>query len=99
MVRVGKVLLVAAATELCAAAAHLLALCLGRSPADVVAGLGSGGAAALKDTVTMAVNETLAPVRARRAECHFSLNLSVRGAADLRSDTWLVNCHRSWSLI
>jgi len=56
MVRVGKVLLVAAATELCAAAAYLLALCLGRSPADVVAGLGSGGAAALKDTVTMAVN-------------------------------------------
>jgi len=27
-----------------------------------------GGAAALKDTVTTAVNETLAPVRARRAE-------------------------------
>ena len=68
MVRVGNVLLVAAATEPCAAAAYLLALCLGRSPADVVAGLGSGGAAALKDTVTMAVNETLAPVRARRAE-------------------------------
>jgi tryptophanyl-tRNA synthetase len=46
----------------------LAALCLGRSPADVAAGLGTGGAAALKDTVTMAVNEMLAPVRARRAE-------------------------------
>ena len=46
----------------------LAALCLGRSPADVAADLGTGGAAALKDTVTMAVNEMLAPVRARRAE-------------------------------
>jgi tryptophanyl-tRNA synthetase len=46
----------------------LAALCLGRSPADVVADLGTGGAAALKDTVTMAVNEVLAPFRARRAE-------------------------------
>jgi tryptophanyl-tRNA synthetase len=46
----------------------LAALCQGRSPADVVADLGTGGAAALKDTVTTAVNETLAPVRARRAE-------------------------------
>ena len=46
----------------------LAALCLGRSPQDVVADLGTGGAAALKDTVTMAVNEMLAPVRARRAQ-------------------------------
>jgi tryptophanyl-tRNA synthetase len=46
----------------------LAALGLGRSPQDVVADLGTGGAAALKDTVTMAVNEMLAPVRARRAE-------------------------------
>ena len=46
----------------------LAALCQGRSPADVVADLGTGGAAALKDTVTTAVNEMLAPVRARRAE-------------------------------
>jgi tryptophanyl-tRNA synthetase len=46
----------------------LAALCLGRSPVDVAADLGTGGAAALKDTVTMAVNEMLAPVRARRAE-------------------------------
>src|ERR1700722_4523056 len=46
----------------------LAALALGRSPRDVVGDLGTGGAAALKDTVTMAVNELLAPVRARRAE-------------------------------
>jgi tryptophanyl-tRNA synthetase len=46
----------------------LAALCLGRSPADMAADLGTGGAAALKDTATMAVNETLAPIRARRAE-------------------------------
>jgi tryptophanyl-tRNA synthetase len=45
----------------------LAALCLDRSPQDVVADLGTGGAAALKDTVTTAVNEMLAPVRARRA--------------------------------
>ncbi len=46
----------------------LAALCLGRSPQDVAADLGTGAAAALKDTVTTAVNEMLAPVRARRAE-------------------------------
>jgi len=46
----------------------LAGLALGRSPQDVVADLGTGGAAALKDTVTMAVNDLLAPVRARRAE-------------------------------
>ncbi len=46
----------------------LAALCLGRSPLDVAADLGTGGAAALKATVTMAVNELLALVRARRAE-------------------------------
>ena len=46
----------------------MAALCLGHSPAEVVADLGTGGAAALKDTVTMAVNEMLAPVRARRAD-------------------------------
>jgi tryptophanyl-tRNA synthetase len=46
----------------------LAALALGRSPQDVVSDLGTGGAVALKDTVTTAVNELLAPVRARRAE-------------------------------
>ena len=53
----------------------LAALCLGRSPADVVADLGT---AALKDTVTMAVNEVLAPVRARRAEYARDLGYVLR---------------------
>jgi len=44
----------------------LAALCLGRDPRDVAAGL--SGAAELKETVTAAVNDLLAPVRARRAE-------------------------------
>ncbi len=46
----------------------LAALCLGRDPRQVAAEVGAGGSAALKDTVTAAVNQTLAPVRARRAE-------------------------------
>jgi tryptophanyl-tRNA synthetase len=46
----------------------LAALCLGRDPHEVAADIGGGGAAALKETLTAAVNETLAPVRARRAE-------------------------------
>jgi len=46
----------------------LAALCLGRDPRDVAEGIGAGGAAQLKDVVTAAVNETLAPVRARRAQ-------------------------------
>jgi tryptophanyl-tRNA synthetase len=45
----------------------LAALCLGRDPHQVAADIGDGGAAALKDTVTAAVNETLAPIRDRRA--------------------------------
>jgi len=46
----------------------LAALCLGQSPQRVADGVGDGGAAALKRTVTEAVNEYLAPIRARRAE-------------------------------
>ena len=46
----------------------LAALCLGRDPAAVAAEIGDGGAAQLKRTVTEAVNERFAPVRARRAE-------------------------------
>ena len=46
----------------------LAALALGRGPQDVAASIGTGGAAVLKDTVAAAVNELLAPVRARRAE-------------------------------
>ena len=46
----------------------LAALCLDRDPAAVAEEIGDGGAAALKRTVTDAVNERLAPLRARRAE-------------------------------
>ncbi|MGK5533628.1 tryptophan--tRNA ligase [Streptomyces sp. URMC 129] len=46
----------------------LAALCQNRTPRQVAAGIGSGGAAALKRTVTDAVNEYLAPIRARRAQ-------------------------------
>ena len=46
----------------------LAALCLDRDPVTVAAEIGGGGAALLKRTVTEAVNERFAPVRARRAE-------------------------------
>ncbi|MFE4953407.1 tryptophan--tRNA ligase [Streptomyces sp. NPDC056653] len=46
----------------------LAALCLDRDPHVVAEEIGDGGGAALKRTVTDAVNERLAPVRARRAE-------------------------------
>jgi tryptophanyl-tRNA synthetase len=45
----------------------LAALCLDADPAALAAEIGSGGAAALKKTVTEAVNERFAPIRARRA--------------------------------
>ncbi|MEI3843913.1 MULTISPECIES: tryptophan--tRNA ligase [unclassified Microbacterium] len=44
------------------------AVCCGRVPEDLAADIGSAGGAALKATVTEAVNEFLAPFRARRAE-------------------------------
>jgi tryptophanyl-tRNA synthetase len=46
----------------------LAGLCLGRDPREVADEIGAGGASRLKEVVTAAVNETLAPVRARRAE-------------------------------
>ncbi|MFE7106052.1 tryptophan--tRNA ligase [Streptomyces sp. NPDC057575] len=46
----------------------LAALCLGREPRAVAEEIGGGGAAALKRTVTEAVNSRMAPIRARRAE-------------------------------
>ena len=46
----------------------LAALCLDRDPGTVAEEIGGGGAALLKQTVTDAVNDVLAPVRARRAE-------------------------------
>ena len=46
---------------------QLAALCLDRDPHKVADEIGDGGAAALKRTVTEAVNEFLAPMRERRA--------------------------------
>ncbi|SEM00768.1 tryptophan--tRNA ligase [Streptacidiphilus jiangxiensis] len=46
----------------------LAALCLERDPVEVADEIGGGGAAALKQLVTTAVNDRFAPVRARRAE-------------------------------
>jgi tryptophanyl-tRNA synthetase len=43
------------------------ALCRDQDPAEFALGIGSGGAAVLKAEVTAAVNDLLAPVRARRA--------------------------------
>jgi tryptophanyl-tRNA synthetase len=45
----------------------LAAMCLGRDPHDLAEEIGGRGAATLKATVTDAVNEYLAPIRARRA--------------------------------
>jgi tryptophanyl-tRNA synthetase len=46
----------------------LAALCQRRTPADVAADIGGGGAARLKATVTESVNEYLRPLRVRRRE-------------------------------
>jgi tryptophanyl-tRNA synthetase len=46
----------------------LAALAMDADPVTVADGIGDGGAALLKRTVTDAVNERLAPLRARRAE-------------------------------
>jgi tryptophanyl-tRNA synthetase len=46
----------------------LAALASGRDPAELAGEIGEGGAAALKAVVTEAVNELLAPIRARRAD-------------------------------
>jgi tryptophanyl-tRNA synthetase len=46
----------------------LAALCLDGDPAEVAGEIGDGGASALKATVTEAVNERFAAIRARRAE-------------------------------
>ena len=46
----------------------ITALCAGEEPAAVAERIGSGGASALKQAATEAVNEHLRPIRARRAE-------------------------------
>ncbi|MGW4897763.1 tryptophan--tRNA ligase [Kitasatospora sp. NPDC004240] len=47
---------------------RLAALCQDRAPERIAEEIGNGGAAALKRTVTEAVNEHLRPIRARRAD-------------------------------
>lgn len=46
----------------------LIALCTGEPPEAVAERIGDGGGGALKRELTSALNETLAPIRARRAE-------------------------------
>lgn len=46
----------------------IAALCQDRSPEEIAEQIGDGGASALKQAVTEAVNERLRPIRARRAE-------------------------------
>ena len=46
----------------------LTALCTGQPPDTVATQIGDGGSALLKKTLTEALNELLAPIRARRAE-------------------------------
>jgi tryptophanyl-tRNA synthetase len=46
----------------------LVSLCTGETPAAVAERLGDGGGGALKNALTTALNDTLAPLRARRAE-------------------------------
>jgi tryptophanyl-tRNA synthetase len=46
----------------------LAALCLGRDPHEVADGIGDRGSSALKALVTEAVNDHLAPIRARRVQ-------------------------------
>ncbi len=46
----------------------LAALAAGRAPARLAGEIGGGGAARLKEVATEAVNERLAPIRARRAQ-------------------------------
>jgi tryptophanyl-tRNA synthetase len=46
----------------------LAALCLGQPPEQVADDIGSGGAGALKATLTEALNDRLRPIRARRRE-------------------------------
>jgi tryptophanyl-tRNA synthetase len=47
---------------------QIAALCLDRPPEEVAAGIGDGGAVALKRLVTDALNDRLRPMRARRRE-------------------------------
>ncbi|MCF2706602.1 tryptophan--tRNA ligase [Arcanobacterium haemolyticum] len=47
---------------------QLAAMCQGRDPREVADEIGNGGGGTLKKVLTESLNETLAPIRARRAE-------------------------------
>ncbi len=47
---------------------QIAAMCQGRDPYEVAAEIGNGGGGTLKNVVTESLNETLAPIRARRSE-------------------------------
>ena len=46
----------------------LISLCTGEEPAAIASRIGEGGGGMLKNTLTEALNETLRPLRAKRAE-------------------------------
>jgi tryptophanyl-tRNA synthetase len=64
----------------------LAALCSGRQPAELAEQVGAGGGLALKQLVIEAVNEFLAPIRARRAQFQpaDAVGLLDRGARQAR---------------
>jgi tryptophanyl-tRNA synthetase len=74
-----------------------------RTPREFADGIGSGGAAALKDTVTAAVNDLLAPVRARRAEYARDLGYvrqvlrDGNARANEIASATLARCGRRWA--
>ncbi|MFL6162649.1 MAG: tryptophan--tRNA ligase [Jatrophihabitantaceae bacterium] len=65
---------------------RLAALCGGHEPAELAEQVGNGGGSALKQLVIEAVNDFLAPIRARRAACTLSdaAELLARGAQQAR---------------
>jgi tryptophanyl-tRNA synthetase len=82
-----------------AALLRLAALCSGRSPEDVAAGIGDRGAAALKAHTTDAICEFLRPLRRRRAELDDAgvsevLRRGISRAREIAADT-LDEVHRA----
>lgn len=56
----------------------LISLCTGEEPSAIAARIGDGGSGTLKKAVTDALNDTLAPIRARRAELSSDVQGVVR---------------------
>ncbi|GAB3593215.1 tryptophan--tRNA ligase [Angustibacter peucedani] len=80
------------------------ALCTDRRPEDVAAEVGAGGAARLKAVVTEAVNDHLAPVRARRVQLardpHLVREVLAEGARRVQplAAATLARVHRAMGL-